>query len=65
MAQIIIAKHRKGDIGDVLLNFKGRYTRFSNPEDSYMAPLPEDGIISSRMNINDADLPPANGDSPF
>ena len=65
MAQIIIAKHRKGDIGDVLLNFKGRYTRFSNPEDSYMAPLPEDGIISSRMNINDVDLPPANGDSPF
>ena len=28
MAQIIIAKHRKGAIGDVLLNFFGQYTRF-------------------------------------
>ena len=29
-AQIIIAKHRKGSTGDVLLNFKGEYTRFDN-----------------------------------
>lgn len=28
MAQIIIAKHRKGATGDVLLNFRGEYTRF-------------------------------------
>lgn len=33
MAQIIIAKHRKGATGDVLLTFKGEYTRFENPED--------------------------------
>lgn len=34
MAQIIIAKHRKGSTGDVLLTFRGEYTRFENPEDN-------------------------------
>ena len=33
MAQIIIAKHRKGATDDVLLTFRGEYTRFENPED--------------------------------
>ena len=32
MAQIIIAKHRNGAIGDVLLRFKGGLTRFENIE---------------------------------
>ena len=32
MAQIIIAKHRMGCLADVLLEFKGEYTRFNNPE---------------------------------
>ena len=34
MAQIIIAKHRKGATGDVLLTFRGEFTRFENPEDT-------------------------------
>jgi len=34
MAQIIIAKHRKGATGDVLLHFRGEFTRFENPEES-------------------------------
>lgn len=34
MAEIIIAKHRNGSVGDVLLRFKGDYVRFENPEDS-------------------------------
>ena len=33
MAQIIIAKHRKGATGDVLLTFRPELTRFENPED--------------------------------
>lgn len=37
MAEIIIAKHRKGKTDDVLLNFQGDYTRFSNPEDNQFA----------------------------
>lgn len=36
MAQIIIAKHRKGATGDVLLTFRGEYTRFENPEDNQL-----------------------------
>ena len=34
MAQIIIAKHRKGATADVTLQFKGEYTRFANPEEN-------------------------------
>ncbi|WP_290395144.1 DnaB-like helicase C-terminal domain-containing protein, partial [uncultured Duncaniella sp.] len=30
MAEIIIAKHRNGAVGDVLLTFKGQYARFQN-----------------------------------
>ena len=64
MAQIIIAKHRKGATGDVLLNFRGEYTRFANPEDLDMAaPMPNDPlggeIIGSKMN--DDPIPPYPG----
>ena len=62
MAQIIIAKHRKGATGDVLLNFRGEFTRFQNPEDNSIAPLPGGGgeIIGSKINGDDpfGDLPP-------
>ena len=58
-AQIIIAKHRKGATGDVLLAFQGQYTRFANPEDAMLAPLPNDlgggEIISSRLGQGDDD----------
>lgn len=40
MAQIIIAKHRKGATGDVLLTFRGELTRFENPEDNQLARVP-------------------------
>ena len=58
MAQIIIAKHRKGATGDVLLKFQGEYTRFSNPnEDDFTRPAEDNGdndmggeILGSRMN---------------
>ncbi len=33
MGQLIIEKHRKGATGDVLLSFKGEYSRFDNTED--------------------------------
>lgn len=58
-AQIIIAKHRKGATGDVLLTFQGQYTRFANPEDAMLSPLPPGlgggEIIGSRMNQDDND----------
>ncbi len=78
MAQIIIAKHRKGATGDVLLNFRGEFTRFQNPgENAFKAPAEGGGeFIGSRMNGNanqpnydsSMPLPPpqgAPGDVPF
>ncbi len=54
MAQVIIAKHRKGATGDVLLTFKGEFTSFRNPEESYTANKSGDGeIIGSKMNEGD------------
>ena len=57
MAQIIIAKHRKGATGDVLLNFRGEFTRFQDPQDAAMAPISDGEIIGSRMN-GGSELPP-------
>ena len=67
MAQIIIAKHRKGATGDVLLTFRGEFTRFENPEDrrlSSKSSSNEGGgeIIGSRMN---GDQQSATTESPF
>jgi replicative DNA helicase len=62
MAQIIIAKHRKGAVGDVLLNFRGEFTRFANPEDTYIPPTEGGEIIGSRMNNT---IPPPPPDNPF
>ena len=62
MAQIIIAKHRKGATGDVLLTFRGEFTRFENPEDSrlaHRAASNEGEVIGSSINGDD------NGQMPF
>ena len=65
MAQIIIAKHRKGAVGDVLLHFLGQYTRFANPEDTYVPPTEGGEIIGSKMNGDDGPLPPPPPEAPF
>lgn len=63
MAQIIIAKHRKGAVGDVLLRFQGQYTRFDNPDSGHRVSDSSIGgeILGSRMNHDsmpfDAPLP--------
>ena len=67
MAQIIIAKHRKGSTGDVLLNFRGEFTRFQDPTEAAASSPTADGggeIIGSRMN-GGGELPPPPGDLPF
>ncbi len=65
MAQIIIAKHRKGATGDVLLTFKGSFTRFENPDDNHLAPAADMGgeIIGSRLNGGEDAPPPFMDDS--
>ena len=72
MAQIIIAKHRKGATGDVLLNFRGEYTRFSNPDETDIFKAPIDNgnlasgeIVSSRMNDDPFPEPPLDGVAAF
>lgn len=63
-AEIIIAKHRNGAVGDVLLTFKGQYARFQNPDDEMVVPLPgeETAMISQTADaippIGNEQLPP-------
>ena len=54
MAQIIVAKHRKGATGDVLLRFRGEFTRFQNPDEADLVPFESEGgntFSDSKMNI--------------
>lgn len=55
-AEIIIAKHRNGSVGDVLLTFKGQYARFENLEDSSSTPHPADSNMQARSNIQEAPM---------
>lgn len=58
MVEIIITKHHSGAVGDALLRFKGEYTRFRNPDDDMVIPLPDVGaMLGSRMN-NTGSVPP-------
>lgn len=61
MAEIIIAKHRNGATGDVLLRFKGEFARFQNPDDDMVIPMPTEGeipVLGSRMNSSSGSIPP-------
>lgn len=51
MAEIIIAKHRNGATGDVLLRFKGEFAKFQNTDDDMIVPTPDaPTMLGSRMN---------------
>lgn len=53
IAEIIIAKHRNGSVGDVQLRFIGQYTRFQNTDDNMIIPPPEAELSGSfRTKIN-------------
>lgn len=62
MAEIVIAKHRNGAVGEVLLRFKGEFTRFSNPEDDMVIPMPGEpagAMLGSKVNAGGAgSVPP-------
>ncbi len=66
-AEIIIAKHRNGAVGSVLLTFRGEFARFQNPnEDAIPATGGEAGgqaVISSGMTSDT--LPPASAATGF
>ena len=52
MAEIIIAKHRNGAVGDVLLRFVSEYARFSDVDDERFVAYGTDngGLISSTLS---------------
>ena len=50
-AEIIIAKHRNGAVGNRLLTFKGEFTRFQDPD--------EDTVRTFSANSGDASGQPA------
>ncbi|MCD7971466.1 MAG: replicative DNA helicase [Candidatus Azobacteroides sp.] len=51
MAEIIIAKHRNGAVGDVRLRFRSEYARFQNIDDEQPpVPVPDGQLVGSRMN---------------
>ena len=65
-AQIIIAKHRKGATGDVLLQFKGEFTRFQNDTSASESPSTDGGEIrGSRLNGDQPFPPPPEGTPDF
>ena len=49
-AEIIIAKHRNGAVGDVILEFRGEFARFSDTNENRYVPVPgeQGGIIESK-----------------
>ena len=68
MAEIVIAKHRKGATDIVLLNFRGEYTRFENPEDNMLgnhAPIGGEIREASFNEDRDMPFPPADSYNPF
>lgn len=65
MAEIIIAKHRNGATGDVLLRFKGEFARFQNPDDDMVIPMPGEEAMplrGSSMNSASGSIPPPPSD---
>lgn len=51
LAEIIIAKHRNGPVGDVRLRFRGEFAKFQNQEDDRV-PMPDfvGNTFGSKMN---------------
>lgn len=79
MADLIIAKHRSGEVGEVRMRFVSNFVRFENPSEiagldaAAAGALPQNTsfdqqsgtmIVDSKMN-EDAGLMPDDGDVPF
>ena len=52
IAEIIIAKHRNGAVGDVRLRFIGQYTRFENPDEGTIPPPADGGGVMRGSSMN-------------
>lgn len=62
LAEIIIAKHRKGATGIVDLKYRGEFTRFENIEDNMLGtPVTEGGLVVGSKINGDASQPSVSG----
>ena len=62
-AEVIISKHRKGATGIIMMDFKGEFTRFENPEDNRLGNRPpKDGGEIRGSKVNGENNPPADLD---
>ena len=59
-AEIIIAKHRNGAVGNILLSFRGEYARFQNPEEDNVGSM-ESSAGSGKNGMSASSMP----DNPF
>lgn len=68
LAEVILAKHRNGPVGDVILRFKDDLAKFTEPDVDYFASSDTDAITTvrydSRMN-NESPDNPDQGSTPF
>lgn len=68
VAEIILAKHRHGAIGDVSLRFQGEFVKFVELESEFLSPLdsssnsPSTMTFESKMNQGNNDNFPLNND---
>ena len=64
-AEILIAKHRNGSVGDVILTFKGQYARFQNVSDDNPTPLPGEELnMAQPKYMSQKDAPPTTASLP-
>ena len=61
LAEIIIAKHRSGAVGDVRLKFRGEFVRFQNIEDELSTAVLSQQL-ESRINAEYPSVPPSSAD---
>lgn len=63
LAEIIIAKHRNGPVGDVMLKFRPEQAKFTDMEEDFIGEFEgEDGVrVESKMNQDEDDLPIGSG----
>ena len=63
-AEIIIAKHRNGAVGNILLSFRGEYARFQNPEEDSVSSLESSAgssMGSNTSSMSENPFPPLGG----
>ena len=65
MADLIIAKHRNGELGRTQLRFKGEYTKFVTPDPSELKELARNAGKSSQGRDDEEEPPREDEDESY